>query len=55
MSDYVQTINLYRRETLTESGKTQVARNVFNPFVDLLPEPEPSELQEEATEQAALA
>ncbi|MCK8495534.1 hypothetical protein [Spirosoma oryzicola] len=55
MTNYVQTINLYRRETLTETGKTQVAKNVFNPFVDMLPEPEPGEFQEGVNEQTILA
>lgn len=39
-ADYVETINLYRRNTQTEVAQTQVAKNVFNPFVDLLAEPE---------------
>lgn len=39
LDDYVQTINLYRRDTQTELAQTQVSRQVFNPFVDLLTEP----------------
>ena len=55
LSEYVQTIKIYRRETLTEFGKTQVARNVFNPFVDLLAEAEQGGLPEETTDQAVAA
>ena len=40
LADYVETINLYRRNTQTEVAQTQVTKNVFNPFVDLLAEPE---------------
>lgn len=49
-ADYLQTINLYRRDTLTELANTQVAKNVFNPFVDLLAEPEQSGLLETTSE-----
>lgn len=38
LADYVETINLYRRDTQTEVAQTQVTKYVFNPFIDLLAE-----------------
>jgi len=55
LTDYVQTINLYRRETLTEMAQTQVVRNVFNPFADLLADPEQSGLLEKTTSNEVIA
>lgn len=40
LSDYVATINLYRRDTQTERAQIQVTKNVFNPFVDVMANPE---------------
>jgi hypothetical protein len=40
MTEYVKTVNLYRRDTQTDKVQTQVARHVFNPFVDSLVNPE---------------
>lgn len=36
MTEYVKTVNLYRRDTQTDKAQTQVARHVFNPFIDSL-------------------
>ena len=34
LKDYVETVLLYRRETLTEKAQERVVKNVFNPFID---------------------
>ena len=39
-AEYVATINLYRRDTQTEMAQTQVMKQVFNPYVDVLAQPE---------------
>lgn len=34
LADFVETVRLYRRDTLTEKAQTQVSMNLFNPFCD---------------------
>ena len=53
-TDYVQTVNLYRSDTLTELANTQVAKNVFNPFMDLLAEPHQNDRLEVTTEEVGV-
>jgi hypothetical protein len=39
LAEFAETVRLYRRDTVTDKARIQVARNVFNPFCDQIGEP----------------
>lgn len=54
-SDYVQTVLLYRRDTLTEKAQVRVIKNVFNPFIDVTGEHEQAACLQEPVEETVAA